>query len=84
MPKKSDQIILKVTVRSPSTHQVYLTLLVTVLNYARTVIAAIAETEEAHMLTADQAMAVAAYLVANTPGASGKLDHSYISVWQMP
>jgi pellino protein len=35
------------------------------------------------MLTADQATAVAAYLVANTPGASGELDHSHISAWQM-
>jgi len=35
------------------------------------------------MLTADQATAVAAYLVANTPGASGELDHGYVSAWQM-
>lgn len=35
------------------------------------------------MLTADQATVVAAYLVANTPGASGELDHSHISAWQM-
>lgn len=31
-----------------------------------------------------QATAVAAYLVANTPGASGELDHSHISGWRMP
>lgn len=35
------------------------------------------------MLTADQATAVAAYLIAHTPGASGELDHSHISAWQM-
>lgn len=35
------------------------------------------------MLTADQATAVAEYLVANTPGAAGELDHSFISAWQM-
>lgn len=35
------------------------------------------------MLTPDQATAVAEYLVANTPGASGELDHSHISAWQM-
>ena len=35
------------------------------------------------MLTADQATAVAEYLIARTPGASGELDHSYISAWQM-
>lgn len=35
------------------------------------------------MLTADQATAVAEYLMANTPGASGELDHSHISAWQM-
>lgn len=35
------------------------------------------------MLTADQATAVAAYLIAHTPGASGELDHSHISGWQM-
>jgi hypothetical protein len=35
------------------------------------------------MLTEMQAMAVAEYLLANTPGASGELDHSHISAWQM-
>lgn len=35
------------------------------------------------MLTPDQATAVADYLVANTPGVSGELDHSHISAWQM-
>lgn len=35
------------------------------------------------MLTADQATAVATYLIAHTPGAAGELDHSYISAWQM-
>ena len=35
------------------------------------------------MLTPDRATAVAEYLVANTPGASGELDHSHISAWQM-
>lgn len=35
------------------------------------------------MLTPDQATAVAEFLVANTPGASEELDHSYISAWQM-
>jgi hypothetical protein len=35
------------------------------------------------MLTADQATAVAAYLITHTPGASGELDHSHISAWQM-
>lgn len=35
------------------------------------------------MLTSDQATAVATYLIAHTPGASGELDHSYISGWQM-
>lgn len=35
------------------------------------------------MLTETQAAAVAKYLVANTPGASGELDHSHISAWQM-
>lgn len=35
------------------------------------------------MLTADQATAVAEYLIAHTPGASGELDHSHISAWQM-
>ena len=35
------------------------------------------------MLTERQATAVAAYLIDHTPGASGKLDHSYISGWQM-
>jgi len=35
------------------------------------------------MLTEAQATAVAAYLIAHTPGASGELDHSYISGWQM-
>ncbi len=35
------------------------------------------------MLTADQATAVAKYLIAHTPGASGELDHSHISAWQM-
>jgi pellino len=34
------------------------------------------------MLTADQATAVAAYLVANTPGASGELDYRHVSAWQ--
>ena len=35
------------------------------------------------MLTATQATAVAAYLVANTPGGTGELQHSHISAWQM-
>lgn len=35
------------------------------------------------MLTATQATAVAAYLVANTPGGAGELEHSHISAWQM-
>jgi hypothetical protein len=35
------------------------------------------------MLTATQATAVAEYLAANTPCASGELDHSHISAWQM-
>lgn len=35
------------------------------------------------MLPETQAAAVAKYLVANTPGASGELDHSHISAWQM-
>ena len=35
------------------------------------------------MLTETQAKAVAAYLIARTPGASGGLDHSHISAWQM-
>lgn len=35
------------------------------------------------MLTADQATAVAEYLISHTPGAAGELDHSYISAWQM-
>ena len=35
------------------------------------------------MLTADQATAVAEYLITHTPGASGELDHSHISAWQM-
>lgn len=35
------------------------------------------------MLTATQAMAVAAFLVANTPGGTGELEHSHISAWQM-
>lgn len=35
------------------------------------------------MLTEAQATAVAAYLIAHTPGAAGELDHSYISAWQM-
>jgi hypothetical protein len=35
------------------------------------------------MLTEAQATAVAAYLIAHIPGASGELDHSYISAWQM-
>jgi hypothetical protein len=35
------------------------------------------------MLTPDQATAVATYLITHTPGASGELDHSYISGWQM-
>lgn len=35
------------------------------------------------MLTADQATAVAAYLISHTPGASGELDHNHISAWQM-
>jgi hypothetical protein len=43
----------------------------------------VGETEETHMLTADQATAVAEYLIAHTPGASGELDHSHISAWQM-
>lgn len=35
------------------------------------------------MLTADQATAVAAYLIARTPGADGELDHRHVSAWQM-
>jgi len=35
------------------------------------------------MLTADQATAVATYLIVHTPGTSGELDHSHISAWQM-
>jgi hypothetical protein len=35
------------------------------------------------MLTEPQGKAVAEYLVANTPGTSGELDHSYVSAWQM-
>ena len=35
------------------------------------------------MLTADQATAVAAYLITHTPGASGELDHRHVSAWQM-
>ena len=35
------------------------------------------------MLTADLTTAVATYLIAHTPGASGELDHSHISAWQM-
>lgn len=60
-----------------------LTLLPIVLNQAGNELVEIGETGETHMLTADQATAVAAYLVANTPGASGELDHSHISAWQM-
>ncbi len=35
------------------------------------------------MLAADQATAVAAYLITHTPGTSEELDHSHISAWQM-
>jgi len=35
------------------------------------------------MLTPDQSTAVATFLIAHTPVACGKLDHSYISGWQM-
>ena len=56
-----------------------LTLLPIVLNSTQSEIAAIRETEEEHMLTEAQATAVAAYLIAHTPGAAGELDHSYIS-----
>ena len=35
------------------------------------------------MLTETQAMAVAAYLIARTPGADGELDHRHVSAWQM-
>lgn len=35
------------------------------------------------MLMEAQATAVAEYLIAHTPGASGELDHSHISAWQM-
>ncbi|MFP1646197.1 hypothetical protein [Pontitalea aquivivens] len=60
-----------------------LTLLVIVLNQTGNELVEIGETGETHMLTADQATAVAAYLIAHTPGASGELDHSHISAWQM-
>jgi hypothetical protein len=60
-----------------------LTLLVIVLNQTGNERIEVGETEETHMLTADQATAVAEYLIAHTPGASGELDHSHISAWQM-
>lgn len=60
-----------------------LTLLLIVLNRLLNGAIEIGETEKTHMLTADQATAVAEYLVVNTPGASGELDHSHISAWQM-
>jgi pellino protein len=54
-----------------------------VLNWAGNEGIEVGGTEETHMLTADQATAVAEYLIAHTPGASGELDHSHISAWQM-
>lgn len=60
-----------------------LTLLPIVLNQAENELVEIGETGETHMLTADQATPVAEYLVANTPGASGELDHRHVSAWQM-
>jgi hypothetical protein len=35
------------------------------------------------MLTLEQATAVAAYLIARTPGADGELDHRHVSAWQL-
>ncbi len=35
------------------------------------------------MLTAEQATAVAAYLITYTPGSAEELDHSHVSAWQM-
>ena len=35
------------------------------------------------MLAEAQATAVAAYLIARTPGADGELDHRHVSAWQM-
>lgn len=35
------------------------------------------------MLTETQATAIAAHLIARTPGAGGELEHSHISAWQM-
>ena len=35
------------------------------------------------MLTEAQAIAVAEFLVAHTPGANGELEHSHISAWRL-
>lgn len=60
-----------------------LTLLVIVLNQIGNELVEIGKTEETPMLTADQAAAVAVYLIAHTPGAADELNHRHVSAPQM-